>query len=304
LNGAAATSAERPTILLSVDFEDWHQLVHRRAGLSSSPGPALRRQTEATLGLLDELRVKATFFILGMAARSHPDLVEAIAARGHDIACHGDQHRPVHSQTPAEFTADLRAARQTIEQLSGRRPIGYRAPAFSITRASSWAYDVLASEGFVYDASQYDSPALRDRTSARSSEPHLLELAGRRVLWEFPVAVWQLRGVPYPIGGPSYWAVTPRAVVLHGLQKTGRMAGLYLHPYELDPQRLSPLLGQGASVRARAHEFVRATKDNFSRRRVGGVLRAIARRFQLIPYAEAYAQLSACRGARPEPVQN
>src|SRR6201997_1411427 len=103
----------RPTLLLSVDFEDWHQLVRRRVGVEGweTPGPALARQTEALLALFDELNARATFFVLGMAARAHPQLVEAVAGRGHEIGCHGDAHLPVHTQTPDEFAADLRAAR-------------------------------------------------------------------------------------------------------------------------------------------------------------------------------------------------
>ncbi|MGN6167590.1 MAG: polysaccharide deacetylase family protein, partial [Solirubrobacteraceae bacterium] len=134
---------QTPTLLLSIDFEDWHQLVHRRVGGSGweRHGPALPRQTAALLDLLDELTLKATFFVLGMAARTYPDLVQEVAARGHEISCHGDGHVLVHTQSPHEFEADLRAAKRTIERLTGRVPVGYRAPAFSITRASDWAYE-------------------------------------------------------------------------------------------------------------------------------------------------------------------
>ena len=60
-------------LLLSVDFEDWHQLVRRRVGITGweQPGPALARQTETLLALLDEVGARATFFVLGMAARAH-----------------------------------------------------------------------------------------------------------------------------------------------------------------------------------------------------------------------------------------
>ena len=238
---ASDARGRRPeTLLLSVDFEDWHQLVRRRVGVASweQPGPALGRQTETLLGLLDELGVRATFFILGMAARSHPDLVAAVAARGHEIGCHGDAHVPVHAQSPREFAADLRAARATIEELTGRPPTGYRAPAFSITRDCPWAYEVLADEGFAYDASQHDSPRIRRRVVPSTAAPHLLELA-RGTLWEFPVAVWRGAGqARVPVGGASYWGVLPTAMVLKGLRAAGPMAGLYLHPHELDPEPL------------------------------------------------------------------
>jgi peptidoglycan/xylan/chitin deacetylase (PgdA/CDA1 family) len=241
---------------------------------------------------MDELSVKATFFILGMAARAFPDLVARVAGRGHEIGCHGDRHLPVHSQTPEEFASDLRAARQTIERLTGRPPAGYRAPAFSITRASGWAYEVLLSEGFVYDASVHDTPALRNRPEAAKASPHRLELRDGGALWEFPVAVWRTRAGVIPIGGASYWTVLPRALVLRGLDRAGPLAGLYLHPHELDPQPLRPGLARGTDGKARLHAAARAAQRNGARRRTPAMLRAIAGAFNLIPYGEAHAELT------------
>jgi polysaccharide deacetylase family protein (PEP-CTERM system associated) len=288
-------------LLLSVDFEDWHQLVRRRLGAGNwaEPGPALKRQTDALLSLLDELSVKATFFILGMAARAHPELVRAVAERGHEIGCHGDAHIPVHTQTPDEFAADLQSARATISRLTGRAPVGYRAPAFSITRDASWAYDVLAEQGFEYDASQHDTPRTRDRTVPASSSPHPLELRGDGKLWEFPVAVWRGPLGRLPVGGASYWAPVPTELVLHGLRRAGAYGGLYLHPHELDPDPLRVMLPPGSSRLQRVHGAARTAQRNSARRRAPTVLRAIANRFRLIPYGEAHAGLGAGADARP-----
>jgi polysaccharide deacetylase family protein (PEP-CTERM system associated) len=279
----------RPTLLLSVDFEDWHQLVRRRVGANGweAPGPALTRQTQALLALLDELHARATFFVLGMAARAHPELLGQIVDAGHEIACHGDAHLPVHTQTPEQFAQDLRAARATIEDLTGRIPIGYRAPAFSITQGSDWAYEVLAREGFAYDASQHDTPAVRDHAVPATAEPHRIDGG----LWEFPVAVWHLGRATIPVGGASYWQILPTPLLLEGLQNAGRYAGLYLHPNELDPEPLKAMLPPSASSLQRAHARVREAQRNGARRRAPGVLRAIARRFDLIPYGEAHARL-------------
>ena len=252
-----------------------------------APGPALARQTHALLTLLDELGAHATFFVLGMAARAHPHLLAPIVQAGHEIACHGDAHRPVHTQTPDEFAADLRAARATIEELTGHRPIGYRAPAFSITNDAGWAYDVLAAEGFAYDASQHDSPAIRDHAVPTTTTPHRLQSG----LWEFPVAVWHPGPGTIPVGGASYWLLLPTPLVLKGLVHAGSLAGLYLHPYELDTQPLRARLPAGATRAQRAHARLREVQRNGARRRAPGVLREIARRFDLIPYGEAHARL-------------
>jgi polysaccharide deacetylase family protein (PEP-CTERM system associated) len=280
----------RPTLLLSVDYEDWHQLVRRRVGASNwrEAGPALARQTDALVALFDELGARATFFVLGMAARSHPDLLAPIVAAGHEIGCHGDAHLPVHAQTPEEFATDLRAAKATIEDLTGRTPVGYRAPAFSITASSSdWAYRVLAAEGFVYDASQHDSPAIRDHAVPLTTTPH--RIGGG--LWEFPVAVWRRGRTKIPVGGASYWQGLPTPLILKGLTEAGPLAGLYLHPNELDPQPLRAQLPQSATPAQRAHARVREAQRNGARRRAPSVLKAIARRFELIPYGEAHERL-------------
>jgi polysaccharide deacetylase family protein (PEP-CTERM system associated) len=288
-----ASTEDRPTLLLSVDFEDWHQLVRRRVGVTGweQPGPALPRQTDRLLELLDEFGLRATFFVLGLAARAHPELVKRLAATGHEIGCHGDAHRLVSTQNAQEFAADLRRAVTTIGELTGQRPVGYRAPAFSITRDTPWAYDVLASEGFAYDASQHDSPRIRDRIVPASSAPHRLQ-AGGSELWEFPVAVWRPGRLKLPVGGASYWGALPTRLILKGLSETEPLAGLYLHPYELDPEPLRSRLSGSARPAQRVHGALRAAQRNFARWRAADVLRAIAGRHRLIPYGEAYAQLS------------
>jgi polysaccharide deacetylase family protein (PEP-CTERM system associated) len=287
-----ASPGDRRTLLLSVDFEDWHQLVRRRVGVDGweAPGPALARQTDRLLALLDELGVRATFFILGMAARAHPELVGRIAEAGHEVGCHGDAHQLVHTQTAQDFAADLRRACTTIEQLTGRRPRGYRAPAFSITRETPWAHEILAEEGFEYDSSQHDSPRIRKRVVPISTGPHQLRLRGG-VLWEFPLAVWRRGAVKLPVGGASYWGALPTPLILRGLAET-ELGGLYLHPYELDPEPLQPRLPATSAPAQKAHGALRAAQRNLARRRATGVLRAIAKRHRLIPYGEAHAQLS------------
>lgn len=295
-----APNDDRRTLLLSVDFEDWHQLVRRRVGVADweQAGPALGRQTDALLAIFEELEVCATFFVLGIAARAHPSLLAAVVAQGHEIACHGDAHRPVHTQSPPEFADDLRSARATIEALTGRRPLGYRAPAFSITRETPWAYEVLAAEGFGYDASEHDSPRIRGRMVASAGVPHPLELSAGE-LWELPVAVWRAGRARVPVGGASYWGAMPTALVLRGLREAGSMAGLYLHPYELDPEPLDPLLPAEVAPLQRIHGRLRGAQRNLARRRAPSVLRAIAKRYRLITYGEAHAQLSDGRSASP-----
>ena len=124
------------------------------------------------------------------------------------------------------------------------------------------AFQVLAEEGFAYDSSQHDSPRLPARVRGQSAGPHRLALERGAVLWEFPLAVWRPGGARLPVGGASYWALMPTALIVRGLAGAGELAGLYLHPHELDPLPLrvgSPEggIGSRARVLARLRELQR-----------------------------------------------
>jgi polysaccharide deacetylase family protein (PEP-CTERM system associated) len=99
--------------------------------------------------------VKATFFILGWIAERYPQLIKEIHSQGHEIACHGYAHRLIYEQSPEEFREDVRKAKAVLEDITGGPVIGYRAPSYSITRDSLWAFEVLLEEGFQYDSSVF-----------------------------------------------------------------------------------------------------------------------------------------------------
>ena len=86
--------------------------------------------------------------------------------------------------------------------------------------------------------------------------------------------------------------------MLHGLSSVGRFAGLYLHPHEFDPYPLRVGLDPRAPVAQRLHARVREAQRNAARRRAPDMLKAIAERFELIPYGEAYAELHGRAAAR------
>jgi polysaccharide deacetylase family protein (PEP-CTERM system associated) len=98
-------------------------------------------------------RVKATFFVLGWIAERYPDLVQRIQKEGHEIACHGYAHKLVYTQSEDEFRQDIRKAKAILEDITGSEVVGYRAPSYSITNKSRWAFEVLVEEGFKYDSS-------------------------------------------------------------------------------------------------------------------------------------------------------
>lgn len=287
-------SVSRPGLLLSIDVEDWHQLVHRRLGIEDwdRPGPAFERQMHALFDLLDELHARPTFFLLGMTAEQYPHVVAEIGARGDEVGSHGYAHARVYMQTEVEFRADLERSIDVIGEATGKRPVGYRAPAFSINRDTPWAYDVLAELGFKYDSSQYDSPRIPNRIRPVPKAPYRLELASGMRLWEFPIPS---RG-PFPIGGGGYWRVLPAPVLARAL---GRIPWpvLYFHPYEFDPLPLRVDPPDGLAWRRRLLGASRSVLRNPGRALVAARLRKVAEHFRLTSYEEAHAEIDERYGA-------
>jgi peptidoglycan/xylan/chitin deacetylase (PgdA/CDA1 family) len=263
-------------LLLSIDFEDWHQLVHRRLGFADwdRPHAVLERQTAYLLDLLDELDAKATFFLLGMTVAQHREVVAEVVRRGHEAASHGYTHARVYDQPRDEFRADVERSVEAIADATGQQPVAYRAPAFSINRRTPWAYEVLAAAGFRYDSSQYDSPRVPDRLGNIPKEPYRLG-----ELWELPVA-----------GGGSYWRVLPP-------RNLGELAVLYFHPYEFGPALRAELPSSATTKQRLAAAKVVAWR-NAGRSLVERRLRQVARTHRLVSYHQAYGDIDRLYGTR------
>lgn len=307
--GVAAAATDSPrTIVLSVDLEDWHQLVGRRYRLDGwdRPHPAFEEQAAALLALLDELGVTATFFVLGMSARNHPGVVRELAARGHEVACHGFAHERVYGQTAEAFRDDLLASLELLGELAGSRPLGYRAPAFSINRDTPWAFEILAELGFAYDSSLYDSPRIPRRIHPIPPDAHPVIADGAGTLWEFPVATWSVAGRALPIGGGGYWRLLPTGLLLRGLAEVCRTAShpvIYCHPYECDPRPLRAEVPRSAGKGQRLRAAGRAAYRNAGGRRMVGQIRRVAQEFRLVSYEQLFREDPRLgrSGARPLP---
>jgi polysaccharide deacetylase family protein (PEP-CTERM system associated) len=188
--------------------------------------------------MLRQHQVRATFFILTWNAERFPELVQQIDRDGHEIATHGYAHHLIYEQTPEEFRADVTRSLHMLEGLTGKKVLGYRAPSFSITRQSLWALDILLDLGFAYDSSIFP---VRDRLYGLTGSerfPHVIRDNGGRRLVEFPMSTVQFRRRNLPLGGGAYLRLLPYRYFRWGinqLNRQGRPAILYLHPWEIDP---------------------------------------------------------------------
>ncbi|CAH2935704.1 MAG: Polysaccharide deacetylase [uncultured Paraburkholderia sp.] len=95
--------------------------------IDDGPDPVV---TPQVLDLLDALGVRATFFCIGEKARRCPELAREIVARGHALKNHSQVHVHTFSVTfPGALRREIDAAQRTLEELSGERPMFFRAPA-------------------------------------------------------------------------------------------------------------------------------------------------------------------------------
>jgi polysaccharide deacetylase family protein (PEP-CTERM system associated) len=289
------TDSRRPAALLSFDFEDWNQLIARELGLMGRTGGirAFERQTSIVLDLLDELRAKATFFVLGCTAERHAALVQEVAARGHEIGCHGYAHRRVFHQTRDEFRRDVELGRSVVEELVGAHLRGYRAPWFSVNLETPWAYATLLELGFEYDSSHYDSPLVPCRLRPVPDVPFRLVQPGGELL-ELPLAVWRTRRLSVPVAGGSYWRVLPEPLLLRALHEIWRSSSylaLYFHPHELDPQPLRVSLPFASSHRLRVAALYNRLYADVGRRSLASKIRRVGQAFRFVTYGEWAARI-------------
>ncbi len=123
--------------------------------LTFDDGPS--KNTERILAILDQYKVKATFFVNGREDAESIARYQKIADAGHEIAMHSYSHDYEKIYASIEnFTADLDQIQSLVQRVTGKKPMVYRFPGGSSNRLSvrklpmqSFA-DVLAERGIVY----------------------------------------------------------------------------------------------------------------------------------------------------------
>lgn len=237
--------------VLTIDAEDWFHVCgddyysdpRRWAGFT----PRFERMFLWMLDRLDLGRHRATVFLLGWIADRYPDLAREAARRGHEIALHGDLHRRADDLPVEDFRADLRRGRDRVEKACGVRATLHRAAEWSIRSPEDPALAVLASEGFVADASMTALPPLG--RSENLLGPHRIDLPEGSLL-EAPPLTGRGFGRRIPAGGSwAFRILAPQRVAESEeiYRRQGHPAVFTFHPWEFDPDHppmegISPLL--------------------------------------------------------------
>jgi len=259
------------TNIMSIDLEEWFVVEIFSARIDRSAWPGLPARVEdmtyMILDLLESRHVRATFFILGWVADRYPKLIAEIKAAGHEIACHSYWHRRVDRITPDEFREDTRLALDAIERACGVRPVGYRAPSFSINYRNTWALDILAELGLQYDSSIF--PVKHDIYGDPGAPQRLVKLrvAGGRSLYEIPASTVRVFGRNLPIAGGGYLRHSPywySSMMIRRLNREGWPAVVYVHPWEFDTSQ-PKVDGLSARDHFRQYSSIRNFRVKFER---------------------------------------
>jgi polysaccharide deacetylase family protein (PEP-CTERM system associated) len=182
-------------------------------------------------------------------------------AAGHELACHSYAHRALWRIDPEEFQRDTQRALRVLEDLSGTKVQGYRAPTFSVTRKTLWAIPILKQLSFEYDSSVY--PIRHDAYGIPDAPRQLFawNLGDGQRLLELPGTTTRVSNHNLPVGGGGYLRMLPAWYTEWGLNRVeaeGRPAMLYLHPWEVDPEQ--PRIRGRLKSRMRHYTNLRTTE--------------------------------------------
>ncbi|PJK11572.1 acetyl xylan esterase [Lysobacteraceae bacterium NML08-0793] len=98
-----------------------------RVWLTIDDGPS--HDTRALLDVLDAHRARATFFLVAERARQHPELVQEIIRRGHQIGNHSLSHPAAWfwALGPWRMHDEIHQAQQILGEIAGQPPRWFRA---------------------------------------------------------------------------------------------------------------------------------------------------------------------------------
>ena len=223
----------------SVDVEDGISIAMRdRFGKPIRQTRRVLSSTRKILELLSRHDTRATFFILGQVGEAYPELVREIQAAGHEIGVHGHDHHVFHKLSYEQAREELVRAKSVLEDLTGERIRGHRAPCFSIDESTSWVLDLLLELGFEYDSSIMPCRGVGYGWPGLPLDIGPIDTPSGNNIMQVPLSVTRIAGRQVPALGGSYFRLLPMVVSRHIFQRvqSQRPVIMYLHPYELDPE--------------------------------------------------------------------
>jgi len=145
LHGDRASETFLSDIIGAQAFADRHMSMESLFEYGSRAG-AWRLLRE-----FERRKIPATIFGVAMALERHPELTAAMVNAGHEIACHGWRWISYQEIDEGSERADMQRAIETIERLTGARPLGW----YTGRDSPNTRRLVAEQGGFLYDADAY-----------------------------------------------------------------------------------------------------------------------------------------------------
>lgn len=248
-NGTAHESVRGSGItnMLTFDIEEWFHANYDDSPLAPVSGKSsnFRSHMDTLLRICRETDCKGTFFVLGCIGEQYPDVVKAIVRDGHDVASHGYGHQLAYTQTFEQFRDDVKKSVDILENLTGTKVLGYRAPSWSIVEKNLHYLEALEQLGLKYDASIFPVKTFLYGIPTAPTIIHKPRVNGRELdLYEVPMSVMKLAGRNMGYSGGFYFRFFPKFLIKNAIRSANRAGNssiVYLHPREIDAdeQKLS-----------------------------------------------------------------
>jgi polysaccharide deacetylase family protein (PEP-CTERM system associated) len=224
--------------MLTFDIEEWFHANYDDVTPDISKASNFRSHMDTLLQICRDTGSKATFFVLGYIGEYYPDVVRAIVSEGHEVASHGYGHQLAYTQTIEEFKADVKKSVDILENITGEKILGYRAPSWSIVESNLHYLEVFEELGMKYDASIFPVKTFLYGIPTAPTEIHKPVVNGRELnLYEVPMSVMKLAGKTIGYSGGFYFRFFPRFLIKNAIRsanRQGKSSIVYLHPREID----------------------------------------------------------------------
>ena len=221
---------------LTIDLEEWYHLLYFSDVTDFKGEDFFIHKLEEILKLLEKYNIKSTFFVLGELAKKYPKIIKEIHSKGHEISCHGLNHKLVSNKTLKEFITELTTAKSIIEGITNERVLGYRAPCFSLSDES---LGELIKIGFKYDSSfiKFSNHKLYGQLSMKGFQRKSdLRLINSKNFTEFQIPTTRFWKFQIPFSGGGYLRIIPwflfKKIFSRELDKKEEYQ-IFLHPFEL-----------------------------------------------------------------------
>ncbi|MFW5895671.1 MAG: polysaccharide deacetylase family protein, partial [archaeon] len=226
--------------ILTFDLEDWFHILENDSTKAvrswNNYSTRIIQNTDKILHILEQKNIQSTFFCLGWVVEKYPELIKKIDDLGHEIASHTYSHQLVYEQNEKSFKKDVERSIKLIEDTLGKKVKYFRAPGFSITENTKWAFDILSELGIEVDFSIF--PARRAHggfSSYTSPSPSILSYNGIQ-LKEMPINYISIMGRPVIFSGGGYFRLFPYSLIKRWTRQSNYVM-TYLHPRDFDPEQ-------------------------------------------------------------------